>query len=117
MSDDNLAKAPGKLLHVRAVAGADVVAYNLPGDPALQARRRTIAIFLSQIAKWNDPRSRPQIVATHYLTGTLSVVPRYNGSGTTYIWTDYLSKISPEWNRRSDEHLCQLAGEFGRQRQ
>src|SRR5712672_4450774 len=57
MSDDNLAKAPGKLLHIPTVAGADVVAYNLPGNPALKFDADTIAgIFLGQIKKWNDPK-------------------------------------------------------------
>ena len=57
MSDDNLAKAPGKLLHIPTVAGADVVAYNLPGNPVLKFDADTIAgVFLGQIKKWNDPK-------------------------------------------------------------
>src|SRR6266511_3105251 len=57
MSDDNLAKAPGKILHVPTVAGAVVVTYNLPGNPALKLDGETIAdIFLGKIKKWNDPK-------------------------------------------------------------
>ena len=57
MSDENLSKAPGKLLHIPTVAGADVVAYNLSGNPALKFDADTIAgIFLGQIKKWNDPK-------------------------------------------------------------
>src|SRR5437667_249869 len=57
MSDDNLAKAPGKILHIPTVAGADVVAYNVPGNPALKLDADTIAgIFLGQIKNWNDPK-------------------------------------------------------------
>src|SRR5881275_651222 len=57
MSADNLSKAPGKLLHIPTVAGADVVAYNLPGNPALKLDADTIAgIFLGKITKWNDPK-------------------------------------------------------------
>ena len=57
MSDENLAKAPGKILHVPTVAGADVVTYNLPGAPQLRLDGRSIAdIFLGKITKWNDPR-------------------------------------------------------------
>src|SRR5438034_5103164 len=57
MSDENLAKAPGKILHIPTVAGADVVAYNLPGNPALKFDADTIAeIFLGKIKKWNDPK-------------------------------------------------------------
>src|SRR5437588_10316827 len=54
MSDDNLSKAPGKILHLPTVAGADVVAYNLPGNPALKLDAATIAgIFLGHITNWN----------------------------------------------------------------
>src|SRR5256886_3109522 len=57
MSDDNLTKSPGKLLHIPTVAGADVVAYNLPGNPALKLDADSIGgIFLGQIKKWNDPK-------------------------------------------------------------
>src|SRR6201981_1501147 len=57
MSDDNLAKSPGKLLHIPPVAGADVITYNLEGSPKLKLDADTIAgIFLSQIKKWNDPK-------------------------------------------------------------
>src|SRR3954447_21510032 len=57
MSDDNLAKAPGKLLHIPTVAGADVVAYNLDGNPTLKLDAAIIAdIFLGNIKRWNDPR-------------------------------------------------------------
>src|SRR2546429_8513494 len=57
MSDENLARAPGKILHIPTVAGADVVAYNFPGSPALKLDAETIAgIFLGQIKKWNDPK-------------------------------------------------------------
>ena len=57
MSDENLSKAPGKLLHIPTVAGADVVAYNLPGNPALKLDAHTIAgVFLGNIKQWNDPK-------------------------------------------------------------
>ena len=57
MSDDNLSKAPGKILHIPTVAGADVVAYNLPGNPQLKLDGETIAgIFLGTIKKWNDAK-------------------------------------------------------------
>src|SRR5215468_10030115 len=57
MSDENLAKAPGKLLHIPTVAGAVVMTFNLPGNPPLKFDGETIAgIFLGQITKWNDPK-------------------------------------------------------------
>ena len=101
MSDDNLAKAPGKLLHIPTVAGADVVAYNLAGSPALKLDSDTIAgIFLGQIKKWNDPKIVALNSGANLPDQEIVVVHRSDGSGTTYIWTDYLSKISPEWKQK-----------------
>jgi phosphate transport system substrate-binding protein len=101
MSDDNLAKAPGKLLHIPTVAGADVVAYNLPGNPVLKLDADTIAgIFLGQIKKWNDPKIAALNPGMNFPDQELVVVHRSDGSGTTYIWTDYLSKISAEWKQK-----------------
>ncbi len=101
MSDDNLAKAPGKLLHIPTVAGADVVAYNLSGNPALKFDADTIAgIFLGQIKKWNDPKITALNAGVTLPDQEIVVVHRSDGSGTTYIWTDYLSKISPEWKKK-----------------
>ena len=101
MSDDNLAKAPGKLLHIPTVAGADVVTYNLPGNPTLKFDAETIAdIFLGKIKKWNDPKLVALNPGANLPDQEMVVVHRSDGSGTTYIWTDYLSKISPEWKQR-----------------
>jgi phosphate transport system substrate-binding protein len=101
MSDDNLAKAPGKLLHIPTVAGADVVAYNLPRNPSLKLDADTIAgIFLGKINKWNDPKITALNPGVKLPDQEIIVVHRSDGSGTTYIWTDYLSKISPEWKTK-----------------
>jgi phosphate transport system substrate-binding protein len=101
MSDENMAKAPGKILHIPTVAGADVVTYNLPGNPALKLDADTIAgIFLGQITKWNDPKIASQNPGLKLPDQDILVVHRSDGSGTTYIWTDYLSKISPEWKTK-----------------
>jgi phosphate transport system substrate-binding protein len=101
MSDDNLSKAPGKLLHIPTVAGADVVAYNLPGNPALKLDADTIAgVFLGEIKKWNDPKIVALNPGVTLPDQEIVVVHRSDGSGTTYIWTDYLSKISPEWKTK-----------------
>jgi len=101
MSDDNLAKAPGKLLHIPTVAGADAVAYNVPGNPALKLDADAIAgIFLGQIKKWNDPKITALNPGATLPDQEILVVHRSDGSGTTYIWTDYLSKISPEWKTK-----------------
>ena len=101
MSDENLSKAPGKLLHIPTVAGADVVAYNLPGNPTLKLDSETIAgIFLGEIKKWNDPKITALNPGVSLPDQEIVVVHRSDGSGTTYIWTDYLSKISPEWKTK-----------------
>src|ERR1700745_1948059 len=101
MSDDNLAKAPGKILHIPTVAGADVVAYNLSGSPALKLDADTIAgIFLGQIKKWNDPKITALNSGTTLPDKEIVVVHRSDGSGTTYIFTDYLSKVSPDWKSK-----------------
>jgi phosphate transport system substrate-binding protein len=101
MSDENLAKAQGKLLHIPTVAGADVVTYNLPGSPTLKFDADTIAgVFLGQIKKWNDPKITALNPGAKLPDQDILVVHRSDGSGTTYIWTDYLSKISPEWKSK-----------------
>ena len=101
MSDDNLAKAPGKLLHIPTVAGADVVAYNLPGNPVLKLDPDAIAgVFLGQIKKWNDPKIAALNPGIKLPDQDIVIVHRSDGSGTTYIWTDYLSKISAEWKQK-----------------
>jgi phosphate transport system substrate-binding protein len=101
MSDENLAKAPGKLFHIPTVAGADVVAYNLPGNPALKLDADTIAgIFLGNIKKWNDAKITATNPGVSLPDQEIIIVHRSDGSGTTYIWTDYLSKISSEWKQK-----------------
>jgi phosphate transport system substrate-binding protein len=102
MSDDNLAKAPGKILHIPTVAGAVVVTYNLPGNPALKLDGDTIAgIYLGQIKKWNDPKLTALNAGLKLPDQDIVVVHRSDGSGTTFIFTDYLSKVSPEWKSKA----------------
>ncbi len=101
MSDDNLAKAPAKLLHIPTVAGAVVLTYNLAGNPALKLDGETIAgIFLGQVKKWNDPKIAALNAGVSLPDQEIVVVHRSDGSGTTYIFTDYLSKVSGEWKSK-----------------
>src|SRR2546429_3370181 len=101
MSDENLAKAPGKLLHVPTVAGADVLTYNLPDNPKLKLDGPTIAdIFLGKITRWNDPKIQAQNQGVQLPSSDIIVVHRSDGSGTSYIWVDYLSSVSKEWEAR-----------------
>ena len=98
MSDENLAKASGKILHIPTVAGADVITYNLPANPKLKLDGAAIAkIFLGNITKWNDPKIAALNPGVNCLTAGIVAVHRSDGSGTTYIFTDYLSSISPVW--------------------
>ncbi len=101
MSDANLAKAPGKLLHIPTVAGAVVLTYNLPGNLSLKFDGGTIAgIYLGQIKKWNDPKLAALNSGVTLPDQEIVVVHRSDGSGTTFIFTDYLSKVSSEWKTK-----------------
>ncbi len=103
MTDEQIAAFKEKQgtnpLHFPTVLGADVPAYNVPGVQAeLRFTPEALAgIFLGKITKWNDPaiaNANPGVT----LPGTdIVVAHRADGSGTTYVWTDYLSKVSPEW--------------------
>jgi phosphate transport system substrate-binding protein len=98
MSDDNLAKAPRALWHFPTVAGADVITYNLPGQPKLKIDGPTIAaIYLGKVTKWNDPAITAQNPDAKLPDSDIIVVHRTDGSGTTYIFTDYLSSVSADW--------------------
>src|SRR6478672_2619855 len=102
MSDDNLGKAPGKILHIPTVAGAVVVTYNLESNPALKLDADTIAgIFLGTIKKWNDPKIAATNPGIKLPDKDIVVVHRSDGSGTTFIFTDYLSKVSSEWKSKA----------------
>ncbi len=98
MTDDNLSKAPGKLLHIPVVTGAVVISYNLPGNPKIKLDGATLTdIYMGRITKWNDPKIvalNPQLS----LPGLdVVVVHRSDGSGTSYIFTDYLTHVSVTW--------------------
>ena len=98
MSDENLAQAPGKILHIPTVAGADVITYNLPGNPKLKLDGDAIVnIYMGNITKWNDPKIAALNPGVDLPDLPVIVVHRSDGSGTTYIFVDYLSSISPVW--------------------
>jgi len=101
MTSDQLTAAPGKIIHLPTVLGAVVPIYNVPGlSQELKFSGPVLAnMFLGKIAKWNDPAIaalNPGVT----LPGTdIVVAHRSDGSGTTYIWVDYLSKVSPEFKK------------------
>ena len=102
MTEDQLLAAPGRILHFPTVLGADVPVYNIPGvDADLKFTGPVLAdIFLGKLTKWNDP-ALAKLNPGVQLPGTdITVVHRSDGSGTTYIWVDYLAKVSPEWKQK-----------------
>ncbi|HEX9917707.1 MAG TPA: phosphate ABC transporter substrate-binding protein PstS [Pyrinomonadaceae bacterium] len=102
MSDEDLKKAPGEILHIPTVLGAVVITYNLQGISApLRFSPDVIAdIFLGKIKKWNDPRIAADNASAALPATDIAVVHRSDGSGTTAVFTDYLAKVSPEWKTK-----------------
>lgn len=101
MTDEQLKQAPGELFHIPTVMGAVVATYNLPGNPRLRFTPDVLAdVFLGKITKWNDPRIMAVNPGVALPDQPIVVVHRSDGSGTTYIWVDYLSKVSPEWEQK-----------------
>lgn len=101
MTDEQLKAAPGAILHFPMVLGADVPVYNLPGVAELKFTGPLLAdIFLGKVKKWNDPAVAAVNAGVTLPNTDITVVHRSDGSGTTYIWADYLSKVSPEWKEK-----------------
>lgn len=102
MTDAQLQAAPGRVLHLPMVLGADVPIYNIPTVKTTLKFSGTLLadIFLGKITKWNDPAIARLNPGTTLPATDITVVHRSDGSGTTYIWVDYLSKVSPEWKTK-----------------
>ena len=102
MTDEMLAKAPGPVLHFPTVLGAVVPIYNVEGmNTPIRFTGPVLAdIFLGKITKWNDPALATINPGTALPSADITVVHRSDGSGTTFVWADYLSKISPEWKQK-----------------
>ena len=101
LSDAELKAAPGELLHIPTVMGAVVVTYNIPGvTKGLRLTPETLTnIYLGKITKWNDPKLTKDNQKVALPNAPIVVVHRTDGSGTTSIFTNYLSKVSPEWQK------------------
>jgi phosphate transport system substrate-binding protein len=99
MTDQQLAEAKTKILHIPTVLGAVVPAYNIPGvNTELKFTPEALAgIFLGKITSWNDPAIAKANPGVNLPNQTIIVVHRSDGSGTTYMFTDYLSKVSSDW--------------------
>jgi len=101
MTNEQLQAAPGRILHFPTVLGAVVPVYNIPGvTQELKFTGAVLAdIYLGKITKWNDPAIAKLNGGVNLPATDIVVVHRSEGSGTTYIWVDYLSKVSPEFRK------------------
>jgi len=102
MSDDQLAQSKFKILHFPTVLGAVVPTYNIAGVTAdLNFTQKALAgIYLNTITKWNDPEIAKANPGVNLPSADIVVVHRSDGSGTSYIWTDFLSKVSDDWKNK-----------------
>ncbi len=99
MTSDQLAEAPGRIYHIPTVMGAVAVVYNVPGiEKGLKLTEDVPAdIFMGRLTKWNDPRIASSNPGIKLPDSDIVVVHRSDGSGTSYIFTDYLSSVSSDW--------------------
>lgn len=102
MTDEQLKQAGFKILHFPTVLGAAVPSYNIPGVTAeLKFTPEALAgIYLGKVAKWNDPAIAGANPGVKLPAEDIVVLHRSDGSGTTYIWSDYLSKVSNDWKSK-----------------
>ena len=102
MTDADLKSAPGEILHVPTVLGAVVITYNLAGmkQPLRFSPEALADIFLGKIKKWNDPKIAADNPGVTLPTSDITVIHRSDSSGTSAVFTDYLSKVSPEWKEK-----------------
>jgi phosphate transport system substrate-binding protein len=102
MTPEQMQQAPGKILHLPTVLGAVVPIYNLPGASGeIKFNGAVLAdIFLGKITKWNDPAIAKLNSGMNLPATDITVVHRSDGSGTSYIWVDYLAKVSPEFLKK-----------------
>jgi len=99
MTDEQLSQSKVKILHIPTVLGSVVPAYNVPGvSGEIKFTPQALAgIFLGKITSWNDPALTKDNASLNLPNQPIVVVHRSDGSGTTFIFTDYLSKVSSEW--------------------
>jgi phosphate transport system substrate-binding protein len=98
MTDEAMKAAPGKILHIPIVAGAVAITYNIPGNPKIKLDDAALAgIYLGEITKWSDPKIAALNEGVKLPDASIVVVHRSDGSGTTYIFADYLSVVNKEW--------------------
>ena len=102
MTDAELKASPAELLHVPTVLGAVVITYNLQGiaKPLRFSPDVVADIFLGKITKWNDARIKADNADANLPASDITVVHRAESSGTSFVFTDYLAKVSADWKQR-----------------
>jgi phosphate transport system substrate-binding protein len=99
LSNKDEQNAPAYIVHIPTCLGAVTMSYNIPGNPQLRFTSDVLAdIYLGKIKKWNDPRIEKLNPGVKLPNLTITVVHRSDGSGTTYIFSDYLTKVSKQWS-------------------
>lgn len=98
LSDAKLAEMPGDVVHIPTCIGAVVIAYNLPGVDELKLSDKLLEkIFMGEITNWNDPALKSNNEGVNLPDLEITFVHRSDGSGTTHIFSDYMSKVSNKW--------------------
>ncbi len=98
LSDKKIADLPAPIVHIPTCLGAVVIAYNLPGIESIQLSNELLeAIFMGKVTKWNDAKIKAENPGIKFPDLDITFVHRSDGSGTTYIFSDYMSKISAKW--------------------
>ena len=104
LSDAEMAKMPAPIVHIPTCSGAVVIAFNLPGIETMKLTPEVLTkIFMGKITNWNNAELKKLNPGVKFPNLAIIVVHRSDGSGTTYIFSDYMSKIS-----RSEEHTSEL---------
>jgi phosphate transport system substrate-binding protein len=100
MTEEQLGEAKTPILHLPTVLGAVVATYNVPGVEKLKLTPEALAgIFLGKVQMWNDPPIAKENPGVNLPAAAIVPVHRSDGSGTSFVFTDYLSKVSPEWEK------------------
>ncbi len=100
LDDQKLAEMPAEVVHIPTVMGAVVIAYNLSGVDGLKLSDKLLEkIFMGEITKWNDPEMKSNNPDLNLPDMNINVIHRSDGSGTTNIFSDYMSKVSEKWNK------------------
>jgi phosphate transport system substrate-binding protein len=98
LNDEKLAAMPAEVVHIPTVLGAVVIAYNLPGVEDLKLSNELLEkIFMGELTKWNDPAIQANNAGAALPDKEITFVHRSDGSGTTFIFSDYMTKISSKW--------------------